>query len=107
MPENRMGAFTQQLLSADQLSAGLVAVSDPVEIPDEPLAMTELRVPDLSATAGVSFQESFDDLDLCSVAVLRFARGFSVTLKEHPRSPVEGVVICTEAAAVRSDTLDE
>ena len=107
MPENLIGGFTQRLLSADQLTAGLLAVIDPVEIPDEPLAMTALRVPDLSAIAGVSFQESFDDLDLCSIAVLRFSRGFSVTLKEHPRSPAEGVVICTEPAAVRSVRLDE
>jgi hypothetical protein len=64
MPENRMGAFIQHMLSADQLSAGLLAVIDPVEIPDEPLAMMALRV--------------------------RFAPGFSVTLKEHPRAPVEG-----------------
>lgn len=102
-----MGAFTQQTLSDSQLAAGLLAVIDPVEIPGEPLAMTALRVPELSATAGISFQESFDDLDLCSVAVLRFAAGYSVTLKEHPRAPVHGVVIYTEPAAVRPDRLDE
>lgn len=107
MSEMRRETFIQHLLSDVQLRAGLLAAVDDVAIPDEPLAMMTLRVSELSQLAGISFQESFDDLDRCFVAVLRFARGFSVTLKEHPRAPVQGVVIYTEPAAVSSGRLHE
>jgi hypothetical protein len=107
MSDIRRGSFTQHLLSADQLRAGLLAVIDHVEIPDEPLAMTKLRSGDLNQLAGISFQESFDDLDFCSVAVLHFGRGFWVTLKDMRGAPVRGVVICTQPRAVRPDRLND
>ncbi len=107
MPEMRRENFIQHLLSDAQLRGGLLAAVGDFAIPDEPLAMITVRASELSQLAGISFQESFDDLDRCSVAVLRSPRGFSVTLKEHPRSPVQGVVIYTEPAAVSSGRLHE
>ena len=40
--------------------------------------------------AGISFQESFDDLDEGYFAVLEFAASFGVMLRDYARAPVKG-----------------
>ena len=90
--------FTQVILSEEQLREGLAADVDHVHIPSEAIATTELRAADLSEMLGISFQESFDELDEGSFAVLRFDTGFMVTLKDYRSSPVKGAKICTDPA---------
>ena len=90
--------FTQIILSDEQLRAGLTVDVDRVHIPSEGIAMTGLRAGELAALLGISFQESFDELDEGLFAVLLFVTGFSVTLKEHASSPMAGVKICTDPA---------
>lgn len=94
--------FTQHVLSNQQLRAGLLSPVDDVQIPDEPVAMTGLRAGELGKMSGISFQQSFDDLDSGYFAVLDFAGGFSVTLKDYANSPVNGVRIYTDADGTRS-----
>ena len=55
---------------------------DEVQIPYEPIAMTEIRASELERKAGISFQESFDDLDEGYFAILEFAASFGVTLAD-------------------------
>ena len=69
---------------------------DEVQIPCEPIAMTEIRATELARTAEISFQESFDDLDEGYFAILEFAASFGVTLKDYPGAPVKGTRICTD-----------
>jgi hypothetical protein len=94
--------FRQRLLSDEQLSAGLMAVVDEVQIPDEPVAMTSLRASELSRRAQISFQESRDDLGLGLFAVLEFVGGYMVTLKDFTNAPTKGVVINTDPGGSRS-----
>jgi hypothetical protein len=88
--------FRQVTLSEEQLRAGLVQSVDEVQIPCEPIAMTEIRAAELEKTAGISFQESFDDLDEGYFAILEFAASFGVTLKDYPGAPVKGTRICAD-----------
>jgi hypothetical protein len=88
--------FRQVTLSEEQLRAGLVQPVDEVQIPWEPIAMTEIRATEFERTAGISFQQSFDDLDEGYFAILEFAASFWVTLKDYPRAPVKGTRICTD-----------
>lgn len=88
--------FRQIALSEEQLRAGLVKSVDEVQIPCEPIAMTEIRATELEGKAGISFQESFDDLDEGCFVILEFAASFSVTLKDYPEAPVKGTRICTD-----------
>jgi hypothetical protein len=88
--------FRQIPLSEEQLRAGLVQSVDEVQIPCEPIAMTEIRATELERKARISFQESFDDLDEGYFAILEFAASFSVTLKEYPGALVKGTRICTD-----------
>jgi hypothetical protein len=94
--------FTQRLLSQEQLRAGILSPVDDVQIPDEPVAMTALRAGDLARKSGITFQESFDDLDSGLFAVLNFAGSFSVTLKDYVNSPVKGTRIYTDPQGMRS-----
>jgi hypothetical protein len=88
--------FRQVALSEEQLRAGLVQPVDEVQIPWEPIAMTGIRATELERTAGISFQESFDDLDEGFFAILEFAASFGVTLKDYPEAPVKGTRISTD-----------
>jgi hypothetical protein len=88
--------FRQIALSEEQLRAGLVKSVDEVQIPCEQIAMTEIRATELGGKAGISFQESFDDLDEGYFAILEFAASFCVTLKDYPEAPVKGTRICTD-----------
>lgn len=101
MAANEEGPFTQVLLSEEDLGRGMWFVED-VYIPDDAIAMVDIRAPELGKMAGVSFQESFDNLDWCPFAVLKFAAGFSVSLKDHRHSPVEGVKIYTDSEGRKS-----
>ena len=62
--------FRQVMLSEEQLRAGLVQPVDEVRIPWEPIAMTQIRATELERMAGITFQESFDDLDEGYFAIL-------------------------------------
>jgi hypothetical protein len=88
--------FRQVTLSEEQLRAGLVRPVDKVQIPWEPIAMTGIRATELERMAGISFQESFDDLNEGYFAILEFAASFGVTLKDYPEAPVKGTRICTD-----------
>jgi hypothetical protein len=88
--------FRQVTLSEEQRRAGLGQPVDEVQIPCEPIAMTEIRATELARTAEISFQESFDDLDEGYFAILEFAASFGVTLKDYPGAPVKGTRICTD-----------
>jgi hypothetical protein len=79
---SRSNLFRQVTLSEEQLRAGLVQPVDEVQIPSEPIAMTEIRATELERTARISFQPSFDDLDEGYFAILEFAASFGVTLKD-------------------------
>lgn len=87
--------FRQVMLSEEQLRAGLVQPVDEVQIPWEPIAMTQIRATELERMAGITFQESFDDLDEGYFAIL-FEASFGVTLKDYPGAPVKGTRICTD-----------
>jgi len=69
---------------------------DDIYVPDEAIAMTGIRARELGEMTGISFQESFDDLDVGYFAVLVFNAGFNVALKDYPRAPVKGVTIRTD-----------
>ena len=84
------------MLSEEQLRAGLVQPVDEVRIPGEPIAMTEVRAIELERMAGISLEESFDDLDEGHFALLEFEASFGVTLKDYPGAPVKGTRICTD-----------
>lgn len=99
---NRDSLFRQIVLSEEQLRAGLVQSVDEVQIPQEPIAMTEIRATELERVTGISFQESFDDLDEGYFAILEFAASFIVTLKDYPGAPVKGIRICTDPIGQRS-----
>jgi hypothetical protein len=86
--------FTQLLLSEEQLRAGLCATVDGIYIPGDAIAFTSIRSSELAELLGISFQETFDDLDRCQAAVLALDFRFQVTLKEHRFSPEPGVEIC-------------
>lgn len=58
--------------------------------------MTEIRAIELERMAGISFQESFDDLDEGYFAILEFQASFGVTLKDYPGASVKGTRICTD-----------
>jgi hypothetical protein len=88
--------FSQVMLSGEQLEAGLVERVDGVHIPCEPMAMTGIRAAELGRMAGISFQESIDDLDEGYFAVLEFTASFGVMLRDYPRAPTKGTVICTD-----------
>jgi hypothetical protein len=88
--------FSQVTLSEEQLRAGLVERVDGVHIPWDPMAMTGIRAAELGAVAGISFQGSFDDLDEGYFAVLEFTASFGVMLRDYPRAPTKGTVICTD-----------
>jgi hypothetical protein len=90
------GLFRQVTLSEEQLRAGLLERVDGVHIPWDPMAMTGIRATELGPITGISFQESFDDLDEGYFAVLEFAASFGVMLRDYPRAPVKGTVICTD-----------
>jgi hypothetical protein len=94
--------FRQVILSEEQLRAGLLQPVDEVQIPWEPIAMTGIRATELGRMAGISFQESFDDLDEGYFALLKFAESFSVLLKDYPEAPVKGTRICTDPNGQRS-----
>lgn len=94
--------FTQRLLSKEQLDAGTYRRIDDIEIPDEAIAMTGCSSTELAERTGISFQKSFDDLDEGNFAVLEFAAGFTVTLKEYFGAPVKGVRIYTDLESQRS-----
>jgi hypothetical protein len=94
--------FRQVTLSEEQLRAGLVQPVDEVQIPWEPIAMTGIRATELGRIAGISFQESFDDLDEGYFAILEFAASFGVTLKDYPGAPVKGTRICTDPVGQHS-----
>jgi hypothetical protein len=94
--------FSQVTLSAEQLQAGLGQPVDEVPIPWEPIAMTSVRATELGTMAGISFQESFDDLDEGYFAVRQFAASFGVTLKDYPGAPVKGTRICTDPTGQHS-----
>jgi hypothetical protein len=94
--------FRQVMLSEEQLRAGLVQPVDEVRIPWGPIAMTEVRATELERMAGISFQESFDDLDEGYFALLEFTESFSVLLKDYPEAPVKGTRICTDPNGQRS-----
>jgi hypothetical protein len=89
------GLFRQVTLSEDQLQAGLMESVDGVPIPSEPIAMTGIRAVDLGDIAGISFQETFDDLDEGYFAILEFA-SFGVKLNDYSGSPLKGTRICTD-----------
>ena len=93
---SKSSLFRQVILSEEQLRAGLLQPVDEVQIPWEPIAMTGIRATELGRMAGISFQESFDDLDEGYFAILEFAASFSVTLKDYPEAPVKGTRICTD-----------
>jgi hypothetical protein len=88
--------FSQVMLSAAQLRAGIMQRVDGVHIPSEPMAMTSLRATDLERLVGITFQETFDDLDRGRFAVLEFAASFAVLLNDYAGSPTEGTRICTD-----------
>lgn len=88
--------FRQVALSEEQLQAGILEAVDGVPIPSEPIAMTGIRALELGNMAGISFQETFDDLDEGYFAVLRFAASFAVTLNEYSGSQTKGTRICTD-----------
>jgi hypothetical protein len=94
--------FNQIKLSERQLQAGLVQSVDEVEIPWEPIAMTEIRATELATLAGITFQRSFDDLDEGYFAILEFATSFGVTLKDYPEAPIKGTRICTDSRGQHS-----
>jgi hypothetical protein len=94
--------FRQVTLSEEQRRAGLGQPVDEVQIPCEPIAMTEIRATELARTAEISFQESFDDLDEGYFAILEFAASFGVTLKDYPGAPVKGTRICTDPTGQHS-----
>jgi hypothetical protein len=87
--------FRLVTLSEEQLQAGLMESVDGVPIPSEPIAMTGIRAVDLEDIAGISFQETFDDLDEGYFAILEFA-SFGVMLNDYSGSPLKGTRICTD-----------
>jgi hypothetical protein len=93
--------FRQIILSEEQLQAGLMESGDDVPTPQEAIAMTSVRAMDLRDMAGISFQETFDDLDEGYFAILEFA-SFYVTLKDYFGSPLKGTRICTDPKGQRS-----
>jgi hypothetical protein len=94
--------FRQVTLSEEQLQAGLMESVDGVSIPSEPIAMTGIRALDLGAKAGISFQQTFDDLDEGFFAILEFADSFTAMLNEYSGSPLKGTRICTDTAGQHS-----
>jgi hypothetical protein len=94
--------FVQVPLSEEQLQAGLFEAAAEVEIPFEPIAQTAVRAAELEKMIGITFQESFDDLDQGYFAVLKFADSFSVMLRDYPGAPVKSTVICTDPIGQRS-----
>lgn len=94
--------FRQIALSEEQLQAGLMESVDGLPIPSEPMAMTSIRAVDLGVTAGIAFQETFDDLDEGFFAILEFAGSFCVTLNDYSGSPLQGTRICTDPMGQRS-----
>jgi hypothetical protein len=93
---SRDNMFRQVVLSEAQLQAGTEQSVDGVHIPSDPIAMIGIRALELGDMAGISFQETFDDLDDGYFAVLNFAASFDVTLNEYSGSPTKGTRICTD-----------
>jgi hypothetical protein len=75
---------------------------DGVPIPSEPIAMTDVRALDLGDIAGISFQQTFDDLDEGYFAILEFATSFGVMLNEYSGSTLKGTRICTDPSGQHS-----
>jgi hypothetical protein len=98
----RVNPFRQVALSDEQLQAGLMESVDGLPIPSEPVAMTSVRAADLGVLAGITFQETFDDLDAGYFAILEFAGSFGVMLTDYSGSPLQGTRICTDPMGQRS-----
>lgn len=84
--------FEQIRLRRAQLGRGLRNIEG-IYIPDVAIGMIDTRACALEALTHVRFQDTYDDLDLCQIALLEFETDFRVVLKEHPRAPVKGVKI--------------
>ena len=102
MTDDEQGnSFRQVTLSHEQLQAGLMQSVDGVPIPSEPIAMTSVRALDLGKATGISFQQTFDDLDEGYFAILEFA-AFGVMLNEYSGSTLKGIRICTDPTGQHS-----
>lgn len=102
MTDDEQGnSFRQVTLSHEQLQAGLMQSVDGVPIPSEPIAMTGVRALDLGKATGISFQQTFDDLDEGYFAILEFP-AFGVLLNDYSGSTLKGTRICTDPTGQHS-----
>jgi hypothetical protein len=93
--------FSQVPLRPEQLERGLAASSNE-EVPSVPITMIAADPADLESRWGISFDDSFDNLDSVKVAVVQLRGGPRLTLLRHRGSPVPGIELCAVDASPAS-----
>jgi uncharacterized protein YjbI with pentapeptide repeats len=76
----------------DRSSQSMVQVEE--NIPDNIVAMIRQEPADISKLNDLEFQDSYDDLDYLTFAILALPSGNKVALVRHQHSPEPGIEIC-------------